>query len=889
MINVAAQDNPVVINVFKGLNDSKNQLLVQPGEGMVASNIDFSKTIGSLRPRRGFGLFSDKIAFGNITSGGYTSLYSTSDRFGQKRMFAVFERFVSGANTWDVVGWTNVNDTGIGLNQNLGEVYGYRGSQFYWTTLQDIIIYANGINRPGVWYGDSILPTNPLVAVPPGHFDMAPFADTGGGSQTLNGDYYYGWRVSSPCSLTATRHFYSFPDSLSLSGPSWQIHVDNDWVEIFGLKWVGITALCDLPSSGANDSTIIQIARTRAGGQIHDSMFLIVVLAIEHLGSFGVTDSIPDDSLGIANFPFVGFIDTVQHTADTTSDSTYEIGQPTWLSVDTADHTDPWQGIARNGDTSLWIWRGTHYFVAYYDSATEMMSDSGPAVRIPVAYRDTGAAGFKIDTIWDTSYTIGLPPATHNNRFQWRLICRGQEILAEKPIPDSSEIWYVYDADCSGLLGVPRCRCGVAPGSVIPDTESDLIWDNATSQTDFIRNNIGELFYENGVAQCRIKRFRTYDPGVPDTVIGPFYILDTIKILTDSIYVDVLPWSNVFSEKPIVDFDLGLTQIPMNFPTVVNSRLYIAEGSRVHYSDPGIPGKWPVVNIFSIDVETGDKITSLHDGGDFLHVFTNKTWYTAKKVAAGHVFQEVVPNLGCVAHGSVIDIPGGGLAFLSQDGIYMFNHFLKSDFKTSGGNISRISNPIKDHLEYGIDTLSNCWAWLTPDDKMVCFSLSTLDTTWAYSLETGQWTDWDFSFRQTTRYDTTTRTDIVLPSQVIGILGDSDSIFVFGSSLTDTGKAVAMKWRTPVYKGTVEAEIYQMNLWQSTTASADTSLIVRMLNSANTVVDSIVDVTRLFTRAYEIFIGDPSQYWQVEIETSSDVEVREIDLWLRKTGEPTKH
>ena len=121
----------------------------------------------------------------------------------------------------------------------------------------------------------------------------------------------------------------------------------------------------------------------------------------------------------------------------------------------------------------------------------------------------------------------------------------------------------------------------------------------------------------------------------------------------------------------------------------------------VRYSAEGMPEVFPRDNIFDIgDVDSG-KITALYATQNALVIFKERGIYLVKgNQRNGFVAQTLNKDIGCAAVGSIQDVPGTGLVFLSESGVFV----LKGALENTGTptSVIELSTPIK-HLVNRID------------------------------------------------------------------------------------------------------------------------------------------------------------------------------------------
>lgn len=830
--------------VFYGIDRSVNEHTARIGTAEKCINFMFDN--GVMTKRDGY------QAIVRITDRDWTGIWTYVDDNNDKRLIGCAQQVTDGdTNNYQSLYASPVSSYTIGNNSLQDFIY--RDETGTAAVYNGIFIFANGKNRPYRYNGTDF---QPLVEVPPGSFDFAPEKPSDNTDSVLDGRYFYGWQAAYPDSLGGGIHqspFYSHADSMNLDGPSWEIETDSDWVRIFSMPFTGPTVHTSIESGAAvPESTIVRLGRTRAGKLWSDSMFLIVVLRYDTSDyNFSFVDSIPDDSLGVdLNHPFIGFIDTVAHivsdTTDARMDSTYKVGQPQLYSIDSLNYHF---GISAD-DVSLGDVAFRRWIFLWYDSSTGMMTVPGPYLRVPADSTD--------------SIVNIITPMFDTTEPHWGILARAAEISlgATADTLDASDLtnngWVVfavtgtyiyYWADENG-----ECR------------EGD--YNHERDACIATRVTLGDSTYSVGTYYpvCTVKTV----VGFCDTIADSFSASVTAKARALTFNETIGQWDNV---------------------CVLRDRVLMSEGSIVHYN--GWTGRgseiayWPIGNAFAVGNDDGDEVTALHAGDDYVDAFKNYSWYRAREVGANRykVF-EIINNIGCISTNSIQDLPGGGLAFESWDGIYVFGSHWQSPYKTSGGNINRISDPVWLHLSnWAMSDRQHCNSWLTTDKRNMVFSYPSLDTSLVVSLTDNQWSLADFAPRMTTEYDLSPHIyhGLIPESGLVFIEYDSDSLFRFGRVKTDLGDSVTGTWKSlSMFMTSQYGEITEFGLWKH---SDDTDAItVKFYDFDGNVSRTITDSTQYRYRRKDC---DPTEElgYQIQIQTAVDsFAVERMDVKYQPTG-----
>jgi hypothetical protein len=363
-----------------------------------------------------------------------------------------------------------------------------------------------------------------------------------------------------------------------------------------------------------------------------------------------------------------------------------------------------------------------------------------------------------------------------------------------------------------------------------------------------------------------------------------YFILDTIKAHdTAFVYIDSISAAALEARTNTV-YSGEIIGGQWKCPTLLNGRLYFIDGSKIWYTQKDAPAR--IEGVISVNIDDGDEGTALHANGNVLEFFKNRSWYRIQEINFNlHEIakQENIPGVGCVAPQSVIDIPGGGIAFLSADGIYAMSTALQSPYKEYSGNLNRISDPISTYLDRSISALRECVAWLTPNNRCMIFSFPSIDTSFVYDLANGRgWAVWGFAPSSVTRYDTTNSGQFTPSSNLLFTDGSTQNIWQYGGVKKDNSVGFTATWKSaPLFLTSDGGKVSEFGIWK---ASDDTvGQTVTFYNDKGDSLCAAVDSTR----AYQRIIVNPvsSAYSQMQISVPATVDslaILGIDLWWQK-------
>ncbi len=133
--------------------------------------------------------------------------------------------------------------------------------------------------------------------------------------------------------------------------------------------------------------------------------------------------------------------------------------------------------------------------------------------------------------------------------------------------------------------------------------------------------------------------------------------------------------------------------------TFKNTMFYAGMTSnQIRFSRPLLPEVTPEDNSMDIGASSHGPITGLYSTKNALVVFKPRAIYLVKgDPATGFYAQTLTEDYGCVAQGSIREIPGVGLAFLSHDSINVLEGALENTGTET--RIVSISTPIYKYVE----------------------------------------------------------------------------------------------------------------------------------------------------------------------------------------------
>ena len=146
--------------------------------------------------------------------------------------------------------------------------------------------------------------------------------------------------------------------------------------------------------------------------------------------------------------------------------------------------------------------------------------------------------------------------------------------------------------------------------------------------------------------------------------------------------------------------DFGPWPAQAKFIATFKNTMFLAgmPNNQIQFSAPNMPEVFPLNNVFDISEGDGGDITGIYPTKNALVVFKRRGIYLVKgDPANGFYVQTLTKDMGCVAANSIAEVPGVGLVFLSETGIYVLEGALENTGSPTG--ITELSVPIRDWFD----------------------------------------------------------------------------------------------------------------------------------------------------------------------------------------------
>lgn len=392
--------------------------------------------------------------------------------------------------------------------------------------------------------------------------------------------------------------------------------------------------------------------------------------------------------------------------------------------------TGPWQG-----EQSV-CWGGTMYLCNGYDPVICFDGDKisnagystppGPPTFNAVDARmgisahaidfGIGEVGLGIEGGGDEDeHTVGI--------WAWRISNvneRGQESMVSGP-SDTVKINTLDpdDPDNDATRGFAHAIIPVGPDGTVSRrlyrTKNLLATATVSTQINMVSAESAAYFFHSEIPD---NVTTTFDDGKPDFALGGQLDMDS----------------------------LGNIPANVKFMTSFKNTMFYAgmTPNQVRFSMPLLPEVTPEGNSMEIGASAHGPITGMHSTKNALIVFKTHAIYLIKGDPANGFFaQTLTENTGCIAPGSICEVPGVGVVFLARDGVNVLEGALENTGTDT--RIVSLSTPIKKYIDnINFSAANNIRAAIYHNDREFWLCVPTIgsienDIVYVFHYEIGAW------------------------------------------------------------------------------------------------------------------------------------------------------
>ncbi|MFX0194824.1 MAG: carbohydrate binding domain-containing protein [Candidatus Hodarchaeota archaeon] len=601
---------------------------------------------------------------------------------------------------------------------------------------------------------------------------------------------------------------------------------------------------CDT-SDAVFDSLTYSIYRTKAyPGSLDelDTFWLVETfndISRSDVDTLKFIDSISDDSLGTGSYssPHLPDFSKLGRANNGSYVTGIRVGAPTYVSRnDTAGAPN---SVTYTPPIGAHI--ATVYMMAYKDTLTGIESDSSRNLFI---FRDSVING----GVADSNYVIGLPP-----------IPAGQDHF----------IRYLYKAFAY------TAPSDTAAGRQTISYDTVIIWDlwHRDPNWNIFDNYNDTLFIPNITI---------------DTQLSLFYLLAKIKDSSARTYYDTLEVDSLTTiGREIFLGDIapaGLKNI-----TVFNSYAIGSQGSRFYWSRLDTTTQWAYFNNLALNLDDGDEGTAIIPYENHIKYFKNNSQFIILPTGdwqSPFEREKVISGIGCIAPHSIVPYLND-IYYLSEHG---FVRERAVPHRENTSSYDTISVPINNILlSHTADVLRTVVGVAVPRYQEIRWSIPSIDTTFVYNTLTKGWSINDYTFNQTTYYDTTRDANIEPARDLLFIGDNSDKIFKADTTPADTGQAFYFEYNTPLWgSGYIESGIGKCGFLVSTNHLGGFIYEIRDAKGDSVYADSIPYSSSQSNR-YRVFapINNNQEFFSINVRSSSlstSFSLKRMDIWTDDKG-----
>ena len=207
-------------------------------------------------------------------------------------------------------------------------------------------------------------------------------------------------------------------------------------------------------------------------------------------------------------------------------------------------------------------------------------------------------------------------------------------------------------------------------------------WDTVTSGATTEYDNKRQAVYLDdlplgppGTVARRIYRTKNLGKGSSSDATAAYYFIDEIKNNTEVSYVDYTPDQFLSTLAPDTVDSVTFPASGARFSATFKGSLFLDGGqtnpTRIFYSNPLNPDSFSASDYFDVGVRDGGDITGMFSYYNSLIIFRESSIELVRgDNVNGFNVVPFIQGIGCSAVHSVTAVPGVGIVFLGNDGVY---------------------------------------------------------------------------------------------------------------------------------------------------------------------------------------------------------------------------
>ena len=221
-------------------------------------------------------------------------------------------------------------------------------------------------------------------------------------------------------------------------------------------------------------------------------------------------------------------------------------------------------------------------------------------------------------------------------------------------------------------------------------SESPLSYQSSTVSWDTVLSSFGTAEYRNkrqgvflddlpigpaGTVARRIYRTKNLGDGGSTDAVSDFYFVAEIKNNTDKSFVDYVPDQFLTTLAPSTTASVIFPCPGARFAATFKNCLFLdggqADPTRIYYSNPLNPDSFSASDYFDVGVRDGGDVTGLFAYYNNLILFRESSIELVRgDPVNGFNVVPFIQGVGSKAVNSITSVPGVGVMFLGNDGVY---------------------------------------------------------------------------------------------------------------------------------------------------------------------------------------------------------------------------
>jgi hypothetical protein len=208
-----------------------------------------------------------------------------------------------------------------------------------------------------------------------------------------------------------------------------------------------------------------------------------------------------------------------------------------------------------------------------------------------------------------------------------------------------------------------------------------VAWDTLTGTTAAFDNKRQAVFLDDipigptGTVARRIYRTKNLGDGASSDAGALYYLVDELKNNTETVYVDYTPDSFLLNLSPSISDSVIFPCPGARFAATFKNCLFLDGGqsdpTRIYYSKPLSPDTFGALDYFDVGVRDGGDVTGLFAYYNSLILFRESSIELVRgDPVNGFSVVPFIQGVGSRAINSVTAVPGVGIMFLGNDGVY---------------------------------------------------------------------------------------------------------------------------------------------------------------------------------------------------------------------------